>query len=50
MQSARTLRVELSLRRLVHINDIRFRLQESLDGSGMRTLHVELSLCLPVLL
>ena len=37
-------------RRPVHIHDIRFRLQESLDGSGMRALRVEFSLCLPVLL
>ena len=48
--SIRALRLKLSLRRPVHIHDIRFRLQESLDGSGMRALRVELSLCLPVLL
>ena len=32
----------------VQVEDIRFRLQEGLDGSGTRALRVESSLCRPV--
>ena len=34
----------------VQVEDVRFRLQEGLDGSGMHALCIELSLCLMVLL
>ena len=44
----RSLRVKLSLSCSVWIHDIRFRLQEGLDGSGIHPLRVESSLRRPV--